>query len=209
MSITMRAPSNRSGIPTLPIALLLAVILFLGLALAPRAFEFRAWPEPARYGAVEEIVDRPAEGVTEVPVARVKTGARKAPDALAVRGRNPRRGEPARDARARRDDGRGRSRSRSRRSGRTGRDGRGADAPAVVVEQPPAQEPAPPASAPEQPAQLAEAPQGDQVRRNDVAQLAEETLPEPLRYEDTGPPREDDFHSRGPGAGEPGSDCSD
>jgi hypothetical protein len=61
--------------------------------------------------------------------------------------------------------------------------------------------------APEQAAQLAEAPEGDQVRRIDVAQLVEETLPAPLPYEET--PREDRFESRASGAGEAGSDCSD
>jgi hypothetical protein len=203
MSITMRAPSNRNGIPTIRIVLLLAVILFLGLALAPRAFEFNAWPEPARHGAVEELVDRTAEEVTEVPVARVKTGTRKAPDALAVRGRNPRKSESAREVRAR--DGRGRSRSRGRRSGRAGR---GSDAPAVVVEQPSAPQPEAPAPAPAQPAQLAEAPQGEQVLRNDVAQVAEENLPEPLRHDGSRPQR-DRSESHGFGGDERGSDCSD
>jgi hypothetical protein len=204
MSITMRAPSNRSGIPTIRIALLLAVILFLGLALAPSAFEFDAWPEPASHDAVEELVDRPAEGVTEIPVARVKTGSRKAPNALAVRGRNPRKGESAREARAR--DGRGRTRSRGRRSGRAGR---GSDAPDAVVEQPPDPQPEPPAPAPEQSAQLAEAPVGERVLRNDVAQVAEENLPEPLRHEGSRPQRELGSESHGFGGGEQSSDCSD
>jgi hypothetical protein len=194
----MRAPSNRSGIPAVPVALLLGVILFVGLALAPRAFEFDAWPELSRQNAVEEIVARPAEQVIEVPVARVDARKRsRGSDALAVRGRNVRKGAPAREAR----DARGEA--------RTPRGGRGRTAPSVppvVVEDPPAEAPEAAELPPEQPAQLAEGPTAG-VLRPEAEALPVEERPAPLRdlLRDT----------RGHGDGGPSSpgvepgDCSD
>ena len=156
----MPTPSNRSGIPTVPVVALLALILFLGLFVAPRAFEFRAWPEPARPGAVEEIVSRSAEPVVEVPVARVKT---RRDDTLAVRGRNPRKASPSRSGRA--GD---REPARAGRAGRRSRGSRSApsaqSAPPSAVEEPPASEPVAPVNPPEQPAQLAEGPRSEVLR---------------------------------------------
>lgn len=206
----MRAPSNRSGVPATFVILLLALILFLGLALAPRAFEFRAWPEPSRHGAIQEIVERPADQVTEVPVARVKTRADKAPDALAVRGRNPRKESRARHARGGRREGRAGTGSRRGRSGRGAKGGdRGSSAPTVVVEQPAAPQPDLPEPAPEQPAQLAEVPQSEPVRRPDATEVLPEQLPTPLREYDSRRLRENRLESNGSDAGDRGSDCSD
>ncbi|HEX8743061.1 MAG TPA: hypothetical protein VF712_07995 [Thermoleophilaceae bacterium] len=174
----MRTPSNRTGIPALPVILLVALILFLGLALAPRAFEFRAWPEVARNEPIEELVDRPAEQAVEVPVARVDTRGRG--DALAVRGRNPRGPAPARETRSGSLDA-GAPRGASRR----GRRSRGArpvtpSEPALVVEETPAPAPDVPLPVPEQEAQLVEVPSGEQVLRPEPEQIAPESVPEPL-----------------------------
>jgi hypothetical protein len=169
----MRAPSNRSGIPATPVIVLVAVILFLGLSLGPRTFEFQAWPQPSRQGAIEAIVDRPAEPATEVPVARADVPKRKQ-SSLDVRGRNPRRRGEARAGRrdARRSAG-------SRRGSRPDR--RPPSVPPVVVEDPPAPQPDAPEPAPEQPAQLAEGPSTDQVLRPEVEEFPPEQRPAPLR----------------------------
>lgn len=158
----MTPPSKRSGFPSLHFLLLLALMLFLGLALAPKTFEFRAWPEPARSVAIEEVVDRPVPAATEIEVASVRERDReKAPerDSTADRGSSERRsGETAevREDRARPDRG-GRERKRD------------AEAPGpveVVEEEPPAPD-APPVAEPaaDQPAQLAEVPSTDPFLR--------------------------------------------
>jgi hypothetical protein len=166
----MTPPSNQSGIPSLPVVGLLAVILFLGLVLAPRAFEFRAWPEFARPDAVEAVVDRPLPEVPRIEVAGVRAsearrgGTRNAVASGRSRARSP---ERATERRARRTGAtRGGS---SRRDGRRYEPRRNSgelpaeDSPEVVVEVPgPA---APSAPAPEQPAQLAEVPPADTVLR--------------------------------------------
>jgi hypothetical protein len=179
----MRAPSNRSGIPTLPIVGLLGLILFLGFALAPAAFEFRAWPEPSRPVAIEEIVARPAQPVTEVPVV-VRAKSKRA-DSLGVRGRSPRRPSEARlDSRGSATRG-GSTRGHSR-DARKG-DGAPAVAPddvVVVVEETPAPEPVAPVGEPEQPAQLAEVPSSDHVMRPEAEALPPAKTPEPLRSYD-------------------------
>ena len=172
----MPTPSNSSGLPTVPIIALLALILFLGFFVAPRAFEFRAWPEPTRPAPVEEIVSRTAEPAIEVPVARVKTGGDAA---LAVRGRNPRRGSaaPAREGRsAAREPGR--TRGNAARRSRGPRKSPSPSAPQVVVDETPVPEPDAPVGPPEQPAQLAEVP--EQVLRPQAEQLVPEQTPEPL-----------------------------
>jgi hypothetical protein len=159
----MPTPSNPSGIPSLPVAGLLAVILFLGLALAPRAFEFRAWPEPTRHAAIEEVVDRPVAPVTEVQVAGVTAESSR---------REP--GATERVERKRRPERRSARVSKvvptppQAREGSSGYHSRPAPAapakPEIVVETP-----APPKDVeeqpPAQPAQLAERPPVDQVLR--------------------------------------------
>lgn len=170
----MPAPSNRSGIPTAPVIILVAVILFLGLSLGPRTFEFRAWPEASRQGAIEALVDRPAEPATEVPVATASVRKRK-PESLDVRGRNPRKQGDAREARA------GRREARRSAASRRGRSDRTPTVPPVVVESPPAAPTKTPEPAPEQPAQLVEAPPTEQVLRPDADELPPEQRPASLR----------------------------
>lgn len=208
----MRTPSNRSGVPTLLVIAVPALILFLGFTLAPRAFEFRAWPEPSRPSVLDEIVARPAEPVMEVPVARVKTDGG---DSLAAGGRNPRRGNSPREASL---DSRGSaragrsSRGRSRRS----RDGGSSPStPAVIIKETPAPQPAAPVTDPGQPAQLAEVPSNDQVMRPEPEELRPEQTPAPLRDhdaerddddwgDDDDDGRHDGRHSRGRGHGHRG-----
>lgn len=205
----MRTPSNRSGVATLLVIAVPALILFLGFALAPRAFEFRAWPEPSRPGAVDEIVDAPAEPAVEVPVARVKT-RRGGP--LSVRGESSRRSGPraggrldARGSESRR--GSRRSSARESREDRNSRDGGNVvEGPVLVVEETPA--PAPTAPAPEQPAQLVEVPSTEQVARPDAAPLLPEHTPAPL--EDYDGERDDDRDDdRGDDHGERDDDRGD
>lgn len=175
----MPTPSNSSGLPTVPIVALLALILFLGFALAPRAFEFRAWPELSRPGAVQEIVSRPAAPAIEVPVARVKT---RDDDALAVRGRNSRRGSraPAREGRAVTREP-ARPRAAAPRGSRGTRTTPPAPSnPVAVVEEGPVPEPIAPVNPPERPAQLAEVPVPEQVLRPAAERMAPEQTPEPL-----------------------------
>ncbi|MEA2472497.1 MAG: hypothetical protein QOE06_412, partial [Thermoleophilaceae bacterium] len=87
----MATPSNRTGIATLPMVVLVVVILFLGFVVAPRAFEFRAWPQPSRHDAIEAVVERPTPEAIEVRVARVNPRA-STHGVLAVRGTNHRAG---------------------------------------------------------------------------------------------------------------------
>ncbi len=157
----MTTPSNPSGIPSLPVVGLLAVILFLGLALAPRAFEFRTWPEQSRPYAIEEVVDRPRPEATPIEVAGVHDSSARRERPLDVAG------ERAKPKRVRADERRTARGSRRAERGRRGR-GRQAPTPAVpdvVIETPAPSEPAPVPAAPEEPAQLAEAPSNDQVLR--------------------------------------------
>lgn len=189
----MRTPSNRSGVPTLLVVAVPALILFLGFVLAPGAFEFRAWPEPSRPGAVDEIVEAPAERAVEVPVARVKT-RRGGP--LSVRGESPRRSGPRAEGRANARGSESRRGSR-RSSAREQRDGGSRDGgnvvegPVLVVEE----TPAPVTPAPEQPAQLVEVPSTEQVARPDAAPLLPEHTPAPL--EDYDHERDGDHGDRG------------
>jgi hypothetical protein len=181
----MPTPSNRSGIPAVPVVALLGLILFLGFALGPAAFEFRAWPVTAGPGVVEEIVARPDERVVEsTAVARVK-GARD--ESLDARGRNRRPGASARRSEL---DARGAARdSRAARRGRSGgpdgssrsqaRGNRDGDA-VLVVEVPASPEPVAPVTQPEQPAQLAEVPPADSVMRPEPEALLPEATPVPL-----------------------------
>jgi hypothetical protein len=183
----MPAPSRRTGIPATFIGLALAVILIAGFALGPRAFEFSAWPQPAGDGAVVEVVARPSDEATEVPVARVDHNDRARDlvrdGALSVRGREARRGDrlAARgvtlDARSRGGAGE----TGSRRGGR-GRNGGSETEPPVVVivDEAPAADPDAPVDRPaDQPAQLAEVPPADQVLRPDAGELGE--VPDPER----------------------------
>jgi hypothetical protein len=195
----MAAPSNRSGIPTAPVIILVTVILFLGLSLGPRTFEFRAWPEDSRQGATEALVDRPAATAIEVPVASAGVRKRKH-ESLDVRGRNPRKGGDAREARAGRE---ARRSAGSRRGPRRG--DRTPSVPPAVVETPPAPQAEAPEPAPEQPAQLAEGPSNDQVLRPDAEELLPEQRPAPLRdlpYEARG-------RGHGHGHGHSAGDSSD
>jgi hypothetical protein len=168
----MTTPSNPSGIPSLPVVGLLAVILFLGLALAPRAFEFRAWPEQSRQYAAEEVVDRPRPEATPIEVAGVHASDSRRERALDVRGERSSRAPVRADERR---PSRGSRRAETRPRG--GRSGRPAPAPAVpdvVIETPAPSRPEPAAPAPEQPAQLAEAPSNDQVLRPEAPEVAPE-----------------------------------
>jgi hypothetical protein len=160
-------PSNPSVIPSLPVVGLLAVILFLGLALAPRAFQFRAWPEPPRQYASEQVVDRPVSDAPRIEVAGVEARGTRA----------ERRGvEPV--AGAERAAGRGRDEhSRAGDSKRAGSGRRGGHSsapeaapavPDVVMEVPAPAQPVPVTPVPEEPAQLAEVPSADQVLRPDA-----------------------------------------
>ena len=165
----MTTPSNPSGIPSLPVVGLLAVILFLGLALAPRAFEFRAWPEPPRQYATEEVVDRPAQDATPIEVAGVQR-SRPAPDSSAAKAERPGR------KRSRAEDRSARRSSRGSGSARR-RGGRAPDpvVPDVVIESPTPAPPIPAPAAPEEPAQLAEVPPTEQVLRPGAPEVAPET----------------------------------
>ena len=179
MSSTVPAPSKRNAFPSLHFAALIALILFLGLALLPKAFEFRAWPVPSRHAAIEEVVDRPVPLATEVRVAGVhassdeerggargaagepRPGARRADETERVNGRSRRggpRGSSVREERSRRSE---------------------SPAPGVVevpedapLGDPPADEPAP-----EQPAKLAEVPQSDPVMRPEVGRYVPPAAP--------------------------------
>ena len=162
----MRTPSNAAGAHGLSVVLLLAVILFVGLALVPRAFEFRAWPQPARQDVAEEVVARSAAAATEVPVVRVRSAKRPGrSDALAVRGRKSRRRGSDGGALAVRSD-RGSQASRVEAPSDGGTPGQGAGVPpVVVVEETPAPQPLAPVDEPDRSAQLAEIPEPDLVLR--------------------------------------------
>jgi hypothetical protein len=168
----MATPSNRTAVASLPMVVLVALILFIGLVLGPRAFEFRAWPEFSRHDAVEAIVDRPAPEVIEVRVARPEAG-RHSSDALAVRGTRARGGR-ARGASA------DRSATLDARAIRRGGPRPPADrhhaSPPVVAESP-APAPVVPSPAPEQPAQLAAGPAPDPVLRRVVSPPSPSDLP--------------------------------
>lgn len=186
----MPAPSRRTGLSAAFIGLALAVILIAGFALGPRAFEFSAWPQPSNGGAVEEVVARPSDEVTEVPVARVRRDERERSrsrsrgrdESVSARGRNARGDRIA--ARGVTLDARSGSRggnAGARRGGR-GRDGGSGGSsetapPAeVVVDETPA--PAPEAPA-EQPAQLAEVAPAEPVLRPDAEEFGSVREPEP------------------------------
>jgi hypothetical protein len=197
MSSAMTTPSKRTGIQGAHVVLLLALILFLGLALAPRTFEFRAWPEAARQDAIEEVVDRP---VREVEVAGVERTAREA-----------RQGRPPAaegSSRGRRRAARGAAPRERARSGRSSRRRPAPEAPAAapdapVEEAPPAETPAPEEPAPQQPAQLAEAPSADVVLRPEVEEQVAPDDP-PLRAFGAGDEGELDVRDQGrhgPGGG--------
>ncbi|HEX8051939.1 MAG TPA: hypothetical protein VF517_03040 [Thermoleophilaceae bacterium] len=150
------------------------MILFLGLALAPRAFEFRAWPEPSRHEAVEEVVDRPVAPVAEVHVAGVTARSSRREPGGSVRVERRRRPEraPARTPKA----APSRAGSRDNAAGRSGRTAPVApQAPEIVVETP-----APPAEVeepPAQPAQLADRAPVDPVLRPEPEAIVEEGSP--------------------------------
>ncbi|MDQ3935749.1 MAG: hypothetical protein M3340_14085, partial [Actinomycetota bacterium] len=95
----MTTPRNRTSLG-LPVIGLLAVILFLGLILAPRAFQFRAWPEPARQIATEAMVQAPAEDAAEIHVAGVSEDRSRADGRTA----RVRRGEVREDVLVARED---------------------------------------------------------------------------------------------------------
>ena len=194
----MTTPSNPSGIPSLPVVALLAVILFLGLALAPRAFEFRAWPEFVRPAAVEEVVDRPLPEVPRIEVAGVQAadtrrGARGSRHAVVdARGRGG-DAERAAEREGRRAE-RARRRASSRRGGSRGGSGQTqAQTPEFVVEVP-APAPAAPPSAPA--AQPAEVPPQGTVLRPEAPAVPEQA---PNSF-DLGN-RDDDLDTRGRGRG--------
>jgi hypothetical protein len=175
MSSAMTTPSKRTGIPSASVVVLLAVILFLGLALAPKTFEFDAWPEPTRQEAIEEVVDRPVSLATEGEVTGLRraTGAARRARAFARDGRprerrTPETAGPRERARSGGSSGRGRAPGPAAPSAR----------PAEVVEHVPAPDaPAPEQPAPEQNAQLAEIPPADTVLRPDVEEAAPEQPP--------------------------------
>jgi hypothetical protein len=175
----MATPSNRTGIATLPMVVLVVVILFLGFVVAPRAFEFRAWPQPSRHDAIEAVVERPAPEAIEVRVARVNPRA-STHGVLAVRGTNHRAGS-ASAARVDRTSavvaGRGPSR------GRPGRRAHAA-APSLAAAPAPTAAPQAPAAAPDKPAQLAGVPSsGPPVLRPDAGSLPAADVPAPLGHE--------------------------
>lgn len=168
----MTTPSNPSGIPSLPVVGLLAVILFLGLALAPRAFEFRAWPEQSRQYATEEVVDRPLSDAPVVEVAGVERSHSRSAHADRVKGERADH-TPARVDESRVDRGSKRAAS-SRRGDR--RPNRAPDpvVPDVVIETPAPAQPDPAPVVPQEPAQLAEVPSTDQVLRPDAPEVTPE-----------------------------------
>ena len=176
----MRAPSNRSGISGTLLGASLATILFAGFALGPKAFEFKAWPEPARNYSVEDVVARSSDEVTEVPIVRVRRSERpRRGDAVGVRGRNSGgHGSPRGDLNVRSD----------RPADRASR-GRPADphtpsapeptAPIDVVEMPAPAEPTAPVPEPDTPAQLAEVAVPAPVLRLEAEEFAMESRTEP------------------------------
>jgi hypothetical protein len=179
----MRTPSNRSGIPTVPVVALLGLILFLGLALAPAAFKFRTWPVPTRPDVLEEIVARPDERVVESPAAARVKSARD--ESLAARGSNGRgraSGTHAElDARGAAREPRAARRGRSAGSDRSRRSrGNRADDAVLVVEVPASPAPPAPVDDPEQPAQLVEVPPADAVMRPEPEPVVPEQTPAPL-----------------------------
>jgi hypothetical protein len=189
----MPAPSNRTGIPTTLVVLLLAAMLLAGFGLGPRVFEFSAWPQPTREDRVEEVVARSAGEATEVPVVRVRDEgrARSRQDALAVRGRSSRRrGGVARPELSVRSDAGSREGSARRDRGRGGSGGGEPQTPpptdVVIVEDPPAATPDVPApvDAPEEPTQLAELaePQAPMLRPD--AKAPESLAPAPASRDD-------------------------
>jgi len=167
----MRTPSNRTGVPGVPVVVLLALILFLGLALSPRAFEFRGWPEPARNDAIEEVVARPVPEAPRIEVAGLRPEVGDddpgQPSTARRSSLDRRRTEVAHTPRrsARRD-----------RSGRRGRPDRSAAAPDAAVDTPAAPS-AQPGPDPQEPAQVAEVPATDTVLRPDP----ERYVPPPVR----------------------------
>jgi hypothetical protein len=153
----------------------LALILFLGLALAPRAFEFRAWPEQSRQYATEQVVDRPRAEVVEV--AGVRESSRRPERAReATRERAGRDAVRVDERRAERRPPRG---APSRRGDRRAPTAPAPGTPDVVIETPAPAPPEPAPVAPEAPAQLAEVPPSDQVLRPDVPEVPPTAPAEP------------------------------
>jgi hypothetical protein len=153
-----------------------------GFGLGPRAFEFRAWPQPTYDGTVADVVARSADEAAEVPVVAVRRPERAGTrdGALAVRGRDARRrGGPARPELSVRSESR-RGESRGRRGRGRGR-GDAAEAttpvPDVVIvpDAPTPVAPDAPPSESEEPAQLAELaePQSQPVMRPDAGDLSD------------------------------------
>jgi hypothetical protein len=67
----MSARSTRNLQLTFVFALLLAVILVVGFALAPSEFKYQAWPSPPSGSVIDPIVSRPAPESRGMPLADV------------------------------------------------------------------------------------------------------------------------------------------
>jgi hypothetical protein len=126
MSSAMGTPSNKTLVPSISLIGLLTVILVVGLALAPGAFEFRAWPVAPDRGTFDAAVEQPSRPVAQVEVASLPV---RRPGAVKVR--TPMRDRPASGHAARggtRERGHdGGRRAAARRGSR--RDGRGTHSP--------------------------------------------------------------------------------
>ncbi|HEX8067537.1 MAG TPA: hypothetical protein VF520_13545 [Thermoleophilaceae bacterium] len=170
----MGAHSNRNLLSGLLVAAALAFILVVGLAAAPRAFEFRTKPESSRRQTTQRVVNVPAPTRDVVHVAGVSRSSDETAARLGRTAPRPQRGDRAGRARTGRGDRSGSPRGRSHDRG-----GSRVDAPEGPGSGAPPSQPSPPPTveAPQQAPAPSDEGAASGGLEDGVVRLAETVLP--------------------------------